>query len=180
MCWVSHSILWLCRNSVAAVAKEESRSNFNYEGGKLILAVQSALRDWVHHGNFPLYQWKNSAQHNIIACQVGNCYQGTPWVCRIHNVSFHFLSLHNSHKQLSKVMTTTSTKQSYSYHPERHTGRLQTTRYFTPPLAFSIHYVVISIHYINISAYSPWNVNWVTHAWGACRLRVKVMFQPKG
>ena len=30
-----------------------------------------------------------------------------------------------SHKQLPKVMTTTGTKQSYSYHPERHTGNFR-------------------------------------------------------
>jgi len=85
----SHSILWLCRNSVAAVAEEELIEFQFLEGGNLISAVQSALRDG---GNFPLYQWKNSAQHSIIACQ-GNCFQGIPWICRIQNVIFPFSQL---------------------------------------------------------------------------------------
>jgi len=50
-----------------------------------------------------------------------------------------------------KVLTTTSTTQGYSYHPETH-GRHQFVSYFTPPLAFSAHYIIISVH-------SPDNVN---------------------
>ena len=52
-----------------------------------------------------------------------------------------------SHKQLPRVMSTTTTKQSYSYHPERRTGRLYSARLFTRPLAFSVHYIVISAHF---------------------------------
>jgi len=43
-------------------------------------------------------------------------------------------------------------------------GRLQTTRYFTPPLAFSAHYTVSSTYHVNIFTYFPCNVNWLTHA----------------
>jgi len=56
-------------------------------------------------------------------------------------------------------VTTTSAKRSYSYRPERHTGRICTAGYIAPPLAFSVHYDVTSAHYINISAYFPCNVN---------------------
>ena len=52
-----------------------------------------------------------------------------------------------SHKQPLKVMTTTTTKRSYSYHPERCTGRHYSTPYFTLPLAFSVHYIVISVSF---------------------------------
>jgi len=40
----------------------------------------------------------------------------------------HGSSAKVSHKQLPRVMTTTTTKQSYSYHLERHTGRLYSAR----------------------------------------------------
>jgi len=36
----------------------------------------------------------------------------------------HRSGIRNSYHQLPKIMTITSTKQSYSYHPERYTGRL--------------------------------------------------------
>ena len=49
----------------------------------------------------------------------------------------HRSGVRYSHNQLPKVMTRTSTKRSYSYHPERHTGRIQTVRYFTPPALYS-------------------------------------------
>jgi len=62
------------------------------------------------------------------------------------------------------VVTTTSAKRSYSYRPERHTGRIYTACYVAPPLAFSVHYNVTSAHYINISAYFPCNVNRFTHS----------------
>jgi len=82
------SCAWLCRNSVAVVANEGRQSmQFQFSGGgNLILAVQSALRDGFHHGNFPLYPWKSSAQHNTVTSQVGSCFQDTPWICRFHNV----------------------------------------------------------------------------------------------
>ena len=53
----------------------------------------------------------------------------------------------------------TSTKQSYSYNPEKHTARLQTTHYFTLPLAFSVHYIASFALYINISMHFLCSVN---------------------
>jgi len=73
---VSHSILWLCRNGQKAIQFLFS------EGGNLIIAVQSALRDGLHHGNFLLYQ----------TCQVGSCFQDTPVDFTMY--SLHLLSLH--------------------------------------------------------------------------------------
>jgi len=39
-------------------------------------------------------------------------------------------------------LTTTNTTWSYTYHSERH-GRRKFASFFTPPLAFSIHYIII-------------------------------------
>ena len=51
-------------------------------------------------------------------------------------------------------MTRTSTKRSYGYHSERHTGGLHFARSCTLPLAFSVRYRIIS-------AYFPCNLNWL-------------------
>lgn len=40
------------------------------------------------------------------------------------------------------------------YHRERQNSRLLTVHYFTPSLAFSIHYVVVSAHYTNTAVLS--------------------------
>ena len=41
-----------------------------------------------------------------------------------------------SHKQLPRVMTTTTTKQSYNYHPERRSGRLYSARLVYTTISF--------------------------------------------
>ena len=64
-----------------------------------------------------------------------------------------------SHKQLPKVMATTTTKWSYRYQRD-------TLADFRPLVILHCHYIVISIttHYINISVYFLCNINWLTHA----------------
>ena len=76
-----------------------------------------------------------------------------------------------SHKQLPKVMATTSTK--WSYRNQR-----DTLADFRPLVILHRHYIVISTHYINISAYFPCNrklidpcLNPPEHALQMCSLR---------
>lgn len=50
-------------------------------------------------------------------------------------------------KQLSKLLATTSTNWSYSYHPERRTTRLCSDCVLTSLLSISIHYTMFSTHF---------------------------------
>ena len=58
----------------------------------------------------------------------------------------HRSGTRGSHRATIQVLATTSTKQSYSYHPGRHTSTLYSAHFLTPQLSLSIHYILIPLH----------------------------------
>ena len=99
--------------------------------------------------NFILVVLKVSSTllHNRIPGSLNLMVMGLTMYCRLNSTQ----EWHQGLKQLPEVMTRTSTKRSYSYQSERHTGRLHFARYFTPPLAFSVHYRIIFVNRLDQS-----------------------------